>query len=135
MCATVHTCISISKREFNKIKKTIEKSADFAEVAKKQTKGPNPSQGGYMGKVFEKDLHENIKAALTKMEKDTVSNLIEMGNGYALVHKIDEGMEMADLTEEEKAKYTDQLFNQRVVEALNQNINRLKQGALIDTFL
>jgi len=117
------------------ISNKLQNSQNFEDLAKAQSKGPNAEQGGYMGKVPETDLQPQIAQALKMLSKDEVSKPIPMELGTAWVKHLGKGNMSLEISKEDFAKHKEIIMNQRIAQALNQDILRLKQSAIIETFL
>lgn len=107
------------------------KGAKYNELSKQYGTGPMTE----MGQVNEEDLEETIREALNNMKEGERVTVVELEHGKVLIQKKGEGRRMQELSEEEKARLTDQLFNERVAKSMTLTIERLKQNATIEIFI
>lgn len=73
------------KDQMQELKKQIEGGADFVELAKTHSAGPDAEQGGLLGWVVSKDLVENLDQAAFSLPEGGVSEVLETEYGFVLL--------------------------------------------------
>lgn len=123
----------LSKDQVIAMAQEIRKKNNFSHYAKQF--GPFSDTDGIIQNAAPKDLQEPIVKALTGLKSGEVSNPIEMDQAWALVKKINETQVNLAVSDEQREVITEQIFNERVAQSLNQTLTDLKNKALIEIFL
>ena len=92
------------RKQLEEILKELRAGADFAELAKKRSKGETAAQGGEMGFVRRGQLVEALDAALFALEENEVSEIVESRVGLHLLKAVekqkDEIIPLAEVRED-----------------------------------
>jgi len=78
-------------------KKTIEKDADFAELAKEFSEGPSKDRGGYLGTFKKEDMVKPFSDKAFSMKKDEISEPVRTSFGWHII-KVENVNEATALT-------------------------------------
>ncbi|HNX90712.1 MAG TPA: peptidylprolyl isomerase [Candidatus Omnitrophota bacterium] len=120
-----------SKAKIADIKSKIEKGADFAEIAKKESNGPYAQNGGEMGFVAQGQLLPEMDSVIFKTEKGKITDVIETQMGYH-IFKIEEIEESRPLKLEEVSDFLKgQLFRKKFEENLMKWLEEKRKNAYI----
>lgn len=68
--------------EAKEIKKLLDQGADFKELAKQRSIGPNAAKGGDLGVITKGDLMPELDATLSKLKVGEVSDIVKTKMGY-----------------------------------------------------
>jgi peptidyl-prolyl cis-trans isomerase C len=118
-----------------KLKKEVADGADFAELAKKHSRGPSAPNGGDLGFFDRGKMVKPFEDAAFKLKPGEVSDIVETQFGYHLI-KMEEKQPSRVVPKEEIAgRIEGYLLQVKYEESLNKEIERLKQDAKIEKFL
>ena len=92
------------RKQLEEVLKELRAGADFAELARKHSKGESAAQGGEMGFVGRGQLVEALDAALFALEENEVSEIVESRVGLHLLKAVekqkDEIIPLAEVRED-----------------------------------
>jgi peptidyl-prolyl cis-trans isomerase C len=118
-----------------KLKKELAKGADFAELAKKHSKGPSAPKGGDLGFFRRGQMVKPFEDAVFKLKPGEVSDIVETRFGYHLI-KLEEKQPSRVIAKEEVAgRIEGYLLQVKYEESLNKEIELLKKNAKIEKYL
>lgn len=114
--------------EANKIKKELDKGADFAEMAKEKSLDPSAAQGGELGTFNNGQMVQPFNDALKVMKKGEISDPVKTEYGYHIIKLIDKKpRSFKDLKDELKQTYTQ--------EKVKEYVDKLQKDAKIKRYL
>ncbi len=75
--------------EANEVKKLLDEGADFKELARSRSKGPNAEKGGDLGLVSKGDLMPELDRELSSLKVGEISDIIKTEMGYHIFKRIE----------------------------------------------
>jgi len=75
--------------EANEIKKLLDQGADFRQLARERSKGPNAAKGGDLGVITKGDLLPVLDKAISSLNVGAVSDVIKSPLGYHIFKRIE----------------------------------------------
>ncbi|MBI2342393.1 MAG: peptidylprolyl isomerase [Deltaproteobacteria bacterium] len=120
------------KNQANDILKQARSGKSFAQLAKEYSKGPNAENGGDLGLIDPANLLPEISSALEKMKAGQISEPILSPAGYHIVYLIDRAQTTEADFDKLKDKIYDRMYEQRVMEELNQYIAEQKKKTYVE---
>ncbi len=124
------------RRKAEEILKKIRAGADFAELARKYSKGPGASEGGDLGYIKAKDLARPLERITRALKPGEVSEVLEASNGFHIVKLLDVQktvMRKVDPRVREQARQ--ELFKQEVNRKYEKWIRELEAKSFIQIHL
>lgn len=114
--------------EANKIKKELDKGADFAEMAKEKSLDPSGAQGGDLGTFNNGEMVQPFNDALKVMKKGEISDPVKTDYGYHIIKLTDKkARTFKDLKDELKQTYAQ--------EKVKEYVDKLQKDAKIKRYL
>ena len=109
----------------------IRAGADFAELAKSYSEGPNASEGGPMGYIQRGELLPEIEKAVFSLKKGEVSDIIQTSLGYHIFKMEEKRPSRTLLLSEVKREVEDVIFRDKIKEKIKGWVESLKKNAYI----
>jgi peptidyl-prolyl cis-trans isomerase SurA len=126
---------TISDKDIEKLRKSIQSTADFTKIASDRTEGPGKEKGGDMGWVDPSDLQAPLGDTMKAMKKGMVSSVIRTDTGYYILACLDVKSKASAEETKIRGEIQDDLMNTLLTKNLNQYVMDLKRKAHIETFL
>lgn len=131
-----------SRAEVNKVELAVRAlrdkilaGADFGEVAKQETEGSNPSQGGEIGWVRRGDVAEEIERVAFRLQADEVSEPFVLGAGIHILQVMERRSHPPKPFEEVKDRIRGMLFSRAAEKEYFRWVAELKTKAFVETRL
>lgn len=105
---------------------------DFAAIAKVESEGPNPSQGGDLGWFKRGDVAPEIEEAAFALQSNEVSPVIELGGAYHIVQLLERRAAPAKPFEEVQERIRALLFNRAGEKEYDRWIAELKEKSFVE---
>jgi len=123
------------RARMEELKKQLDNGADFAELAKTFSSGPDAEQGGMLGWVGRADLVEDLENVAFSLEEGGVSGVVETEYGFAILKvekKEDAGTASLD---DARTMIEPQLRALRADEAYGRWMNELRKRSRVKIFI
>lgn len=113
----------------NKLKKELDKGADFAELAKENSKDPGSAQnGGDLGEFTNGQMVQEFNEAIKVMKKGEISDPIKSDFGYHII-------KLTEKTPRTFEEMKDSLKETYIKEKFGEYIEKLKKDAKVKEYL
>lgn len=122
------------------IRSEIKKDGNFADLAKKYSRGPAVDNGGDIGFVEMKDLSPEIRDAVKSLKAGDISDVVESASAYYIVKLIDTGKsksapEVKSSETMARDKVRRDLYNKELSRRFEEWIRDLQSRASIQIFM
>ena len=111
--------------------KRVKDGEDFGEIAKRYSDGATAKQGGYLGAYKRGELSPQLEAAVFKMKKNDLTDVLETKQGFLIMQVMehyDEGQQPLDKVENE---IMDKLYGDRMQPALRDYLKTLREQSYV----
>jgi len=111
--------------------KRVKDGEDFGEIAKRYSEGATAKQGGYLGTYKRGELSPQLEAAVFKMKKNDLTDVLETKQGFLIMQVMehyDEGQQPLDKVENE---IMDKLYGERMQPALRDYLKTLREQSYV----
>lgn len=108
---------------------------DFEAVARTESEGPNPAQGGDLGWFRRGDVAEEIEEIAFTLDKGQVSPPIELGGAYHILQLVDRREAAAKPFDEVKDRIRSVLFNREGEKEYERWIAELRNKSFVEVRL
>lgn len=105
---------------------------DFAAIAKVESEGPNPGQGGDLGWFKRGDVAPEIEEAAFALSLNDVSQVIELGGAFHIVQLLERRAGVAKPFEEVQERIRALLFNRAGEKEYDRWIGELKEKSFVE---
>lgn len=105
---------------------------DFAAIAKVESEGPNPGQGGDLGWFKRGDVAPEIEEAAFALSLNDVSPVIELGGAFHIVQLLERRAGVAKPFEEVQERIRALLFNRAGEKEYDRWIAELKEKSFVE---
>ena len=105
---------------------------DFAAIAKVESEGPNPGQGGDLGWFKRGDVAPEIEEAAFALSLNDVSQVIELGGAFHIVQLVERRAGVAKPFEEVQERIRALLFNRAGEKEYDRWIGELKEKSFVE---
>jgi len=109
----------------------IKAGADFTELAKSYSEGPNANEGGLMAYIQRGELLPEIEKTVFSLKKGEVSDIIQTSLGYHIFKMEEKRPSRVLLLSEVKREVEDTIFRDKIKEKIKGWIEGLKKNAYI----
>jgi parvulin-like peptidyl-prolyl isomerase len=124
-----------AKARLEEVRKQLDAGADFAELAKTYSAGPEASQGGLMGWVTKDGLVQHLSDAAFSLPEGDVSNPLETEGGVVLL-KVDKKEPAGTISLDEARKQIEpELRDKFAEEKYKKWIGELRKRSRVRIFL
>jgi peptidyl-prolyl cis-trans isomerase SurA len=113
------------------IRNRVARGEDFAEIAKRYSEGPTAQQGGELGVYERGQLDPQIEAAVFKMEKGQITDVIQTKAGFDILRvndHFDAGLQPLDKVDGE---ISNRLYQQKMQPALRDYLAQLREESYV----
>ncbi len=118
--------------EGRKVLARLASGEDFADLARKVSKGPSAPDGGDLGWLKRGTLAPELDRAAFALQPGKISGLVKARNGYHILKVDDRRVGGAKTFDEVKEEIRDRLTNEQVESFRNQYVADLRRDALIE---
>ena len=124
-----------ANKKIKKIQKKLEAGEDFTSLAKEFSEGPSNIKGGDIGYFNRGQMVKPFEDAAFKLKPGEVSDIVETRFGYHLIKVVDKKSESVVNYENVKDKIVQYLKQAKKREVIKVDVEKLRQKAVIETFL
>lgn len=125
--------IALRDRAISVVRQSRADKGAFSRLAKQHSRGPNAEKGGDLGVLPVADMPERVAEVVRRLPEGAVSDPIPTENAIVIVKVID----WPDATDDDFNAVRDSIYERvhqnRLQEALNAYVQRLRQHAYIET--
>lgn len=124
-----------ARKKIEDVQKKLKEGGDFAELAKEYSEGPSGPKGGDLGLFGRGQMVKPFEDVAFAAKPGEVSDLVETRFGYHLIKVDEKKPESVVPYEEAKERIEQVLKRQKISEAVNEYIAKLKSEAKIEVYL
>jgi peptidyl-prolyl cis-trans isomerase C len=124
-----------ANKKIMKIQEQLKAGQDFASLATEFSEGPSNVNGGDLGYFSRGQMVKPFEDAAFKLKSGEVSDIVETRFGYHLIKVVDKKPESVVSYEKVKDKITQYLEQDKKEKAVKDDIERLRQKAVIERFM
>ncbi len=124
-----------AREKIQKIQQKLKNNEDFTALAKEYSEGPSKSKGGDLGFFGRGQMVKPFENAAFAMKPGEISDIVETQFGYHLIQVTEKKAEQTLVYEEVKEKIAQYLKQQKTNQEVQAYIQKLREGAKIETFL
>ena len=125
------TEIADLKKKAETARKRVQDGEDFGEIAKRYSDGATAKQGGYLGQYKRGELSKELEAAVFKMKRNDLTEVMETKQGFLIIQVLehyDEGEQSLSKVENE---INEKLYGQRMEPALREYLKTLREQSYV----
>ncbi len=124
-----------ARKKLETVQEKLKEGGDFAELAKEYSEGPSSTNGGDLGSFGRGQMVKPFEEVAFALEEGKVSDIVETRFGYHLIKVEEKKPESTVSFADGKERIEQMLKRQKVSEAVNEYIEKLKKDAEIETYL
>ena len=126
---------SEAKQKLRQIQQKLNKSEDFAMLAKEFSEGPSKIKGGDLGYFQRGQMVKSFEDAAFSLKPEKVSDIVETQFGYHLIKVVDKKPEKTIPYEDVKDNLVQHLKQEKTKQKVKLYIQTLREKAKIEKFL
>ena len=123
------------KQRIGGLKKQLDDGADFAELAKANSSGPDAAQGGLLGWISRGDLVKNLEDAAFALPEGGVSDVIETDFGFTILKVEKKESAGTPALDDVRTKIEPELRAKYADEAYQKWMNELRKRSRVRIFM
>jgi len=120
-----------ARKKIEEVQGKLKKGEKFDDLAKQYSEGPSNTQGGDLGYFSRGQMVKPFEDAAFAMNKGDVSDIVVTQFGYHLIQVLDKKPASTTAYDEAKARIGEHLKREKMIEAINAHIEKIKTGAKI----
>jgi len=124
-----------AREKIQGIQQKLKNNEEFAALATEYSEGPSKSKGGDLGFFSRGQMVKPFENAAFAMKPGGISDIVETQFGYHLIQVTDKKAEQIIVYEEVKEKISQHLKQQKTKQEVQSYIQKLREGAKIETDL
>lgn len=120
----------------------LRKGADFAEAARKYSKGPAAEEGGNIGFISKGELADYIDSAVQGLKKNEISDLVKTDRGFYIIKVLDidsgvkkDGKKTVAVDAERREQVRQELYRAELDRKFDEWVRELEERSFIKIFL
>lgn len=114
------------------IQKRLKEGADFADLAKQYSEGPNAAEGGDMGNVKKGDLLPEIEKVVFALKPGEVSGIVKTSMGYHIFKVLDISERKCRDYSEVRHEIEENIYREKIKDKIRVWVFNLKKNAYIE---
>ena len=124
--------LTAAKAKADDILAQIQKGADFADLAKKQSDGPSAKEGGDLSYFKRGTLAKELEDKVFALKTGETTDVIRTKQGYVILKVTEHQMAGIPTLKEVEPRIQDALYMQKLQPALRAYLTTLRENAFID---
>jgi peptidyl-prolyl cis-trans isomerase SurA len=113
------------------LRNRVAKGEDFAEIARRYSEGPTAQQGGELGTYERGQLDAQIEAAVFKMDKGQITDVIQTKSGFDILKVNDHYQAGLQPLEKVEGEISNRLYQQKMEPALRDYLAQLREESYV----
>jgi peptidyl-prolyl cis-trans isomerase SurA len=114
------------------IQKKLKDGADFGELAKQYSEGPNAAEGGDMGHVKKGDILPDIEKVIFELKPGEVSDIIKTNMGYHIFKVIERSDRQCRDFSSVRHEIEETIYREKIKDKIRAWVFNLKKNAYIE---